>query len=659
MKIRIAKPKQPIVERWQMNTASSLQYILEDLFKPGSNNNIFNKKLIFYDLETNGFGDAAYVHQIAALEFELGPLFEKNLKGEPVSDDIKNLKATGGIIVKALFDEKDFKNKDEKTRDKRKSFYKKYFGSDKGRDPVPMRIGKKNMLSADGKIRFDYDPKNGEPQTIIGCSLCITEEIWQSNSEKVSDVLTSLESIRKVEIDPMTKALIEFCLEESSGGEGSQRRYQIKRPWIKPEGTNSDEVDLGPGLDSVDTPDEDELEVFFSKLYELFFTLSNAPYTFTKARGGESWKKKTAVLKKTWSSSKNGAFAFTYTENKNFTEYDKFPLERYRQGYGYNEDESRPSEKQGIVSFLEYLKGLGDDNYILIGHNIKAFDNAVILQRSKIHNISKILTRKFQNSKALDSLDLLNMYTKQMTWFSTNLDLLEKSTSNVTDQSREVAKESSRKVKEITKMHKRVKSKLDGMLKVFEETQDKKQTHTADDDCEDLARVLTLAVIDMFSMAKVYADIDQMMLKPATIGDVPTYKPLYRPPSGIAPKLKTKFKNDLIQLGIVDMAWATQKYGKETDKDTIDRVSERFTAWLTKKTKEENKNLSSEQVLHKLLNFKTRPDTNKAYKQWLAIVVTSDIEPEEPVTQQAIPVQTQFDFGLDENIRKKWKKIIK
>ena len=44
------------------------------------------------------------------------------------------------------------------------------------------------------------------------------------------------------------------------------------------------------------------------------------------------------------------------------------------------------------------------------------------------------------------------------------------------------------------------------MMKLFEETRDYEQTHTADDDCEQLARVFIGATLDMFEMMSAYND---------------------------------------------------------------------------------------------------------------------------------------------------------
>ena len=640
MRVKILKNKKQITERWKMGSQSSTQYILEDLFNPASKNNIFNKKLIFYDLETNGFGDAAYVHQIAALEFDLGKIFKKHQSGESVSDDIKSLKATGGIIVKALFNEEDFADKDAKTRKARARFYNINFKNRGNKDPVPFSIGNSLIKKPRGGVRFDYDPKNKEAEVIIGCTLCLTDSAWVANSKKISDVLNGHKKI-KTEFDPITEKLIEYCLDKSTSfsdeSPDGERSFRIKRPWK----TNL-------------TMPTDQLELFFSKLFELFSTLSTSPYTFTKKRGGPAMQTLTKNLKSSWAWSKNTAFAFTYAENKNCTEYDEFPLERYRDGYGYDEEDPRPNEREGILKFLNYLKGLGKNSYILIGHNIKAFDNSVINQRSKLHRIPATLRNYFQDSEALDSLNLLNIYTKQMSWFSKNAETL-LGDLTATQQTMDVSNESSRKVKEITKMHKRVKSKLDGMLKVFEETQDKKQTHTADDDCEDLARVLSLAVIDMLSMAKAFSDIARNPLPNPNLSQLPTYEPERKTPSKIAPTVKTKFKNDLKQLDIVDLSWAKDKFGKDNDKDTLDRVSTLFSAWISKDYSVKNPKLSSEQVMHELLNFKTGTDTKRAYEAWLE---TLEDDPEiGTLTPQ--PTQTQFDFGISEDISNRWKRMLK
>lgn len=632
MKIKIVKNKMPLVERWQMTSQSSMKYILHGLFRPDNENSIFNKKLIFYDLETNGLGGNAYIHQIAALEFDLGKIFEKHAQGQDTTSDIKNLKATGGMIVKSIFDPEDFEQKDKEIRDERIKFYAINFKRQGKKDPVVFNFGRNTILQKGSGVRFDFDPKNKEPEMIIGASLCITDESWMRNSKKVSDVLLAIETKTKTKIDPITQSIMNLCLEEISS---QGKMYQIKRPWK----TN-------PNMSS------EELGIFFSKLFELFETLTNAPYTFTAKRGGNHLKPLTKELKHTWSYKKNKAFAMTYTENKNFTEYESFPLERYRDGYGYNAEEARPNEKEGLRKFLSYLKSLGANNYILIGHNIKSFDNSVVLKRAKKYGLPKTLVDYFQNSQALDSLNLLNMYTQQMVWFNNNIETIT-SDAAISDKAKEVAIESKRKIEEIVKMHKTAKSKLDGMLKVFDITKDKIQTHTADDDCEDLARVLTLAVLDMYSMAEGIQSLRNMPLTPQFTDEIPRYEPKKKVPSKIAAQVKTKLKNDLVQLNIIEPEFAKQFSGKDKENEALKYVVERFASWLVNDYMKEKTELelSREEVFHDLLKFKTQTDTKRAYEKWLTTVKT---EKDTDNMQQ-----TQLDFDLKESIYSKWKRLIK
>ena len=659
MKIRITNKKKALNERWEMTSQSSLKHIINNLFNPSSSENIFNKKLIFYDLETNGFGKDAYVHQIAALEFDLGSIFKKHLEGQNVSEDIKSLTASDGIIVKALFEEENFKSKDKKTRNHRFEFYKTHLQRKKGDTfDVPHDIAKSLMLK-NKKIRFDFDPKLGETNAIIGAWLCRTRSSWQTNSKRISDVLTAIKRNPKFKIDIITKVLIETCLEtvvdsESATGE----RYQIKTPWIK----------TGEQKDS-EMPRE-ELIAFFRSLFDLCYTLCNSPYTFVKSRGGtEEDKQLTSELVKTWSYAKNHVFAFTYTENKNFTEYEKFPLNKYRtdneetQTPLFNDDPSlRPTEKEGIRQFLEYLKSLGKNNYILIGHNIRAFDNSVILKRAVMNKIPKNLIAYFQDSKALDSLNLLNIYVKQLLWFQQNVKTFMEQEDPI-EKAQELATESDRKIQQIIKKHKKAKSKLDGLLSVFPETEDKIQTHTADDDCEDLARVMALAVVDMMSMSKIFEEINQQVLTVDYVDGLPTYAPVRRTPSKLASHLKTKFKNDLVQLDVIDPIFAKNFSGKEKEGEAITRVAERFTSWLVNDYISKKPKLNSDEVFNNLLKFRTK-QVGDAYQNWLSSLEDAQPEPEselEPtLSQPALNFDTEEEQEtLSESILNKWTRMIK
>ena len=412
MKIRILK-KEKIDERFQINPKMSSQYMLDNLFNPNSKDSILNKKLVFYDLETNGFLPDAYVHQIAALEFDLSDAIKKIFNGEDY--DLPQA-ATDGLVVKAKFDVDDFRDKDERTIDERGKLRANLFTRKSSKiDMAPFLAGR-NRISVKKETNLYMSPEDVD--VTIGCVLARDESARQDLGSKINLMLDFLNR-DEVGLSDNLKTFIATCLNSDIAADG-QTTYTIKNPSFLVDGR-----ELSASADD-----------FFSDLYALCRTLSSSPYGYPSRRGGLRYKT-TKEIKDKLKGYKTGPFAFTYGENKTFTHYDDFPLEKY-EDLQFTVNDQLPNEKQGINAFLDYLIGLGKNKYILVGHNIKSFDNTVIMQRGELNGVSKRKLSFFQDSYALDTLTLMNLYKKQIAFFFSFLNEID-AEPQITDKSLDVA----------------------------------------------------------------------------------------------------------------------------------------------------------------------------------------------------------------------------
>lgn len=116
----------------------------------------------------------------------------------------------------------------------------------------------------------------------------------------------------------------------------------------------------------------------------------------------------------------------TVEENKVFTHYDSFPLEKYQTKSHYPA-QGITTEKEALVGMMNYFDNLGspaqkdppvDGDYILVGQNIISFDNPFVLARCKHYGITNIST--FQNSRVYDTRFLFSTmvkYFKNLVYF--------------------------------------------------------------------------------------------------------------------------------------------------------------------------------------------------------------------------------------------------
>lgn len=658
MKFKVKIIKKQLNERFKIHSKMSSPYILNNIINPNSPKSIFNKKLIFYDLETNGFMPNAYVHQIAALDFNLGDIITKSLSGQQISNEIQNLTAEGGVVVKSKFDLEDFKEQDKATRKLRDILYNKYCKNPQGKDPIAYSMLRSLFSSSFYSSRqrrtvtganYNIDPRTGATSAIKGAFLCITDTIREANSQRINNLLNQLEQ-DNVEIDPYTKGLIDKCVEKEEAEGGS---YSIKSPQL-----------------NLSDNEESDKQKFFEDLYNLFSTLSKNPYNYTKRRGrtrnaiSEEFKKSLSSFPfaNKMNNSLEKAFLFTYSENKNFTEYENFPLQKYERFYAHDK-EINPTEADGIKMFLNYLRSLGKNNYILVGHNIKSFDNNVILGRAKKHGISKRLIDYFQDSEALDTMDLLGIYTKQMEYFQSMLPSIEE-VEDISPETKSTAIRSQKGIEEIIKMNKKLGTKLDGMMKVFEETKEFEQTHTADDDCEKLAQVMVRALIDMYEMDAAFQELSERVdLNDASIqSDFSTFVPQRMTPAIIRNTALTKIVNDLAQVGLPNAEEASELMGEEDLEKAKSKAASKFGLELVKDIKSENPEMTEEDLIYYINNLKTSGQTGLEglFKSWMESKLKQKrAQNQLDFSQNDTPEDQVNPDNLSETILNKWKKMIK
>ena len=594
MKIRILK-KEKIDERFQINPKMSSQYMLDNLFNPNSKDSILNKKLVFYDFETNGFLPDAYVHQIAALEFDLSDAIKKIFNGEDY--DLPQA-ATDGLVVKAKFDVDDFRDKDERTIDERGKLRANLFTRKSSKiDMAPFLAGR-NRISVKKETNLYMSPEDVD--VTIGCVLARDESARQDLGSKINLMLDFLNR-DEVGLSDNLKTFIATCLNSDIAADG-QTTYTIKNPSFLVDGR-----ELSASADD-----------FFSDLYALCRTLSSSPYGYPSRRGGLRYKT-TKEIKDKLKGYKTGPFAFTYGENKTFTHYDDFPLEKY-EDLQFTVNDQLPNEKQGINAFLDYLIGLGKNKYILVGHNIKSFDNTVIMQRGELNGVSKRKLSFFQDSYALDTLTLMNLYKKQIAFFNSLSNEIEAEL-QISDKSKDVASRATQNAQTLIAKYETLKAKLEGLMKLHDATKDFEQTHTADDDCEKLAQVTVPTILELYEMQQAFREITEML----DLNPYKTDKPGARTfqsggniqPAQIAKTISSKIKGDVLQQGSLTEEDALMLSNKEDVKKAVSDVIYAFCKDLVEYQIENSTLETREEITHSLSNLKTKK-VNDLFIPWLA-----------------------------------------
>jgi len=565
MRIKVLKRKKELNERILSSTSISSKYILNDLLNPDAPNSIFNKKLIFYDLETMGLLPSPYVHQIAALEYDLTTTMAKIVKGKTLTPNQMTAPSpTSGCVVKNKFELEQFKEADDKVRKSRQKFYRNFLYNT-NKDGVIKKVSDAVKLSLANKGNEKF-VNLSMSKSDVGVAIMGNNLYTQDKKEEFYSLLQNhLESLEKEGLQ-LTPVL------EKQKEELSKEKFDL----------------LLQSNTRVQT-----VKDFMVNLFSFINNVLNSPYSFYSPGAAQMKKLKNEdpdrfevlkghynnqlKLKKLTLNYLKKQFNLTWAENRAFTKYADFPLPEYFNFVRTSEDPSAPktsfrkkvggriktekkglpTEKEGLEIFLNYLKDIGNNEYILIGHNIKTFDNNVILMRSKENEIDDSLILDFQDSFVFDTLDIMRIYVKQITFMhnvcQAGLDKKMRGRKTAPAKAQKTADSilaAKQKHDSLKDVYSSLKAKLDGLMKLHDSTKDIIQTHTADDDCKQLANVFIPTVLEMTKMIKDYEEILNLLSDSDEIDidqiGAETFTQQKRTPSDASSSAISKIKSDLL-----------------------------------------------------------------------------------------------------------------
>lgn len=571
MKIRIKKNK--IIQERDMSAGPSDGYNFTAYYKQfldkKSRDYIFKKKIILYDLETKGLLPSPYIHQFAALEFDLS---NEGLEGI----NVDNLNADDAFIAKCYYSYDDMKGQDTSFLFKRKSFlddFKGEYNKSKTRFPWLINTISALMTNYNFKYRKVYMnmkiSKNNMPK-LYGAmvfGMALTEP----------SVFRKKNKYEKAENIPITDLSTDYYNFVSSIVQKTQNNT-----------TFENDKDIQDGLDkyfnSILPKDKNKsLEIIFNSFPNKSQNIANLRRALQKDTNSlkeysDFWKfisrlKDNYGIGHTEDGYYNlyNPFSLTmkkikddigmsYEENKIFTNYKSFPLKKYVK---YNDtlagaendaefvnnysefvptpnsslnrndsvvpeqQEGQPppvpydttlvSEKHALKSFLEWFGKKKKDKFLLMGQNIAAFDNAVIQNRAKFYGLQSTFINNFFDSAMFDTLSFFR------TLFIPTMKFYEKVRNDIKDheemikfisKTQETKKITStmtslltaqKKLDEMRKMYPNLRSKLDGLMVMFY-GEKHIQTHTADDDCEQLLRIFLPSFLEVKNMIHFFGD---------------------------------------------------------------------------------------------------------------------------------------------------------
>ena len=551
MKIKIRKR---ITEKRQFDfsSATKLETEFSKLLKKSQDpriEQIFNKKLIFYDLETSGLERDKYsmkdvgdqIHQIAALVYDLrndnNDSIEKNRAEKPDNQFVAKIEWREDVIEKRslhsylrYLDFTELMNSSycKKFAIKKSKFEDEHFEITENKD-IQRIINKRNDLIAKvtkrGKTRksageegvnflnLQKSSKNGKYYYVFKDSskedntgATVDQLSLPFSNTKNNKIATKTESIgtyyNKIlsdydKIIAMTskeakkqgKELKKWKSSNAKYSQGFFTHLMLQCRENKYSALRSLFEDYGK---SINKPTyfnlallNEEESINFANIY-----LDSNFESFVINREGSN-----PPILDTLKKIKN-RIGTTVAENKAFTKYDEFPKETYKplsvNKKNANGDLLPMDEKEALIKFFEFLDNEGENEYILIGQNINSFDNPFVVRRSKLHGINKTDYQKFTNSFVYDTKLLFQSFIDYLKVFQQLYSTVaaDPSLQGLTDLGAmdEINKEITKILANLT-LDGVPKAKLQTLMKAFV-SEDAEQTHTADDDCEKLAQVM-------------------------------------------------------------------------------------------------------------------------------------------------------------------------
>lgn len=206
----------------------------------------------------------------------------------------------------------------------------------------------------------------------------------------------------------------------------------------------------------------------------------------------------------------------SHQENQILTNAKDFPIERFRKPeYGItmtNDEVTKIPEAQGLQGFIDYMTNISpvpapstedvltltpaaanfptEGDTILVGHNIVAFDNSFILERCKVHGIDP---KGFSDVFVYDTRSLFEYFLRYVNYSKYALNFFRYVEAGKgmpeSDEFKKLWDSSgmSKIYNGLLTKTKTLSAKLEKFMKMY--NKDAKQTHTADDDCIQLAKV--------------------------------------------------------------------------------------------------------------------------------------------------------------------------
>lgn len=579
MKIRIKKSSKLIQEKELSMSKKGgydfLQYYNKFLNKD-SKDYLFNKKIILYDLETKGLLPSPYIHQFAALEFDLS---QTGLEGI----DVNNLVAKDAFIAKCYYSYEDMRGQDKSFQKKRANF--RYAFSDaynKERDLMKISTYPYLTTYITALLTTRYDATKKKYITQMNISKNNMPKLY--GAMVFGMALAKLEILRKADKD--TKAqpiqIQDLNVDYVNFIEVIKEKYKNDRVF------NNDKViqdGLGMYFDNLNkntilkeiydslVPSPKTTIVaaqagfqkpnYLNGLSHFWNFISrlkaNFPITHTEPDYYKKYNPFSLTMKKI-----TDEIGMSYGENKQFTKYKTFPLKKY---VSYNDDLARAesdkqfaqnyrlfvpntktrafnrndtvvpdevpgqpkppsyrttlvSEKHALESFLDWFgnKNKEEGKFLLMGQNIAAFDNAVIQNRAKKYGLQSKFVNNFFDSMMFDTLSFFkSAFIPTMKFFEKVQEDIDKYSKTVFDlyAQRKTPEQqpgdfnpvyeslvtANLKLEAMRKKYPNLRSKLDGLMVMFY-GENHVQTHTADDDCEQLLRIF----LPTFQEVKVLID---------------------------------------------------------------------------------------------------------------------------------------------------------
>ena len=545
---------------------------IRKFFNPESKDYFFNKRLIFYDLETKGLLPSPYIHQFAALVYD-----------PPQKGSIDPKKPNDYFVAKCFYSRDLFGDDDHKILARRISFYDSA-SKIKGKRKYPflnlaLRYA---MFERKKSLSGMLIPKTGitEKYDLISAKgLCMLSYDQKYNKDLFKKINNFLLATRKKHPSVIQVKNYNFFL-----------NYDPTK-W--------------PGKSGRDVHN---IKQFAFNLWNLISTLKKE-YAVKHHEKLYDYNENIKPINTIYNYISNQVFNLTYFENYSLTHYKDFPLRQFADG-SLKQDEKDAkkqiqkqfkhiknpkdinlkntiipkdssensydvglvSEKHALEGFLSFIsKNNKNRDSVLVGQNIKRFDNAVILNRAEFHRINKGPEfESFYDSLMYDTLPFFKNMIKLLLWYEQSFKDIYISLgadenqivshfapenhyqplSTITtgpsqaiyydynqspgkpklqetkdqDELVLVKKQATLLINKLRQKYPSPKAKLDGLMHMFKNPNDvnfKEQTHTADDDCVQLANVFLKAWDEMQTFTsfyyKIYDKLKNLQVKYKTI----------------------------------------------------------------------------------------------------------------------------------------------